>query len=169
MKNLVYLLVMALMVSCNTQTAEAEAAEERSIGFNTFLPEYKWHLGTEQAIDVVKKIDVAWAKKEYDAMRPFLSDTAKFYFADGRFADSPDGFIEILSEDDDDSESTWTFDYAFSVDLNPETGGEHVQAGFTGTEVKDSVEVHTRYHESYYIIEGKVVTWNQYDMDVKKE
>ena len=96
MKNLVFLLAIAVLFSCNTQKEEVESPAERSIGFNTFLPEYKWHLGTEGPIEVVKKIDEAWAKEAYDEMRPYLADTAKFYFADGRFADSPDGFIEFL-------------------------------------------------------------------------
>ncbi len=26
---------------------------------------------------------------------------------------------------------SWSYDYAFSVDLDPSTGGEHVQAGFS--------------------------------------
>jgi hypothetical protein len=170
MKNLFLFLFLVVIMSCNTATEEIEAPVERSIGFNTFLPELKWHLGTEDAIQTVKKIDEFWSKEDYDKMRLYLADTAKFYFADGRYADSPEGFIEFLKKSDEESpDSSWTFDYAYSVDLNPEGGGEHVQAGFTGTEIKDSVKVYTRYHESYYIIEGKVVTWNQFDMDVKKE
>ena len=170
MKNLLLFLSLVVIFSCNTPKEEVEAQKERAIGFNTFLPELKWHLGTEDAIQVVKKIDVAWAKEDYDEMRKYLADTAKFYFSDGRVAKSADKFIEILKKDDNETpENSWTTDYAYSVDLNPEEGGEHVQAGFTVTELKDSVNVVTRYHESYYIIEGKLVTWNSFDMDVKKE
>lgn len=170
MKNLSLFLVFAVIMSCNTATTEVETPKERAIGFNTFLPEFKWHLGTEDAIQVVHKIDEAWSKKDFAALRTHLADTAKFYFSDGRIANSADGFIEILESDNENSSDiSWTFDYAFSVDLNPAEGGEHVQAGFTVTEVKDSVEVLTKYHESYYIIQGKLVMWNSYDMDVKKE
>ena len=35
--------------------------------------------------------------------------------------------------------------------------------------MKDSVTTKKRYHESYYIIQGKIVTWNQFDMDIKEE
>jgi hypothetical protein len=61
-----------------------------------------------------------------------------------------------------------TFDYACSVDPDPTRGGEHVQAGFTGTAVKDGVETKKYYHESYYIIEGKIVMWRQYTIDVSE-
>ena len=168
MKNLVFTLAILLIISCNTKTEEA-APEERTIGFNTFLPELKWHLGTDDAIQIVKDLDVVWAKRDYEAMKPFFADTAKFQFSDGRTASSPEGFVNILKEDDDDTDGSWTFDFAYSVDLDPAIGGEHVQAGFTGTEVKDSVATKKRYHESYYIIQGKIVMWNQFDMDIKEE
>ena len=142
--------------------------EERSIGFFNAIPDTKWHLGTEEAIQIVKNLDKEWAAKNYGALENYFVDTARFYFADGREASSPEEFIELLKADDEGSENTWTFDYAFSVDLDPSKGGEHVQAGFEGTSVKDSVEAKTYYHESYYIIEGKVVTWNQFTMDAKK-
>ena len=170
MKKLLFLLTLTLVISCNTATEEAEPPKERAIGFNTFLPELKWHLGTEDAVEIVKKIDEVWAKKDYEALRPYLADTAKFYFADGMVAKSSSEFIEYLSKGNEENpDHSWTFDYAFSVDLDPSQGGEHVQAGFTGTEMKDSVAVKTIYHESYYIIDGKVITWNQFDMDVKQE
>ena len=50
MKNLSLFLVFAVIMSCNTATTEVETPKERAIGFNTFLPEFKWHLGTEDAI-----------------------------------------------------------------------------------------------------------------------
>ena len=71
--------------------------------------------------------------------------------------------------EDMDSDGSWTFDYAYSVDLDPSRGGEHVQAGFTGTIVKDGVESKKSYHESYYIIEGKIVFWTQRSMAVNEE
>ena len=136
MKNLIYVGAILLFISCaNEETKEAVAEEavpvkERSIGFNTHLPDLKWHLGTDEAIQVVKDIDALWSAKNYEGMKPMLADTATFHFADGRSASSPDEFIKILSEDE--SNDTWTFDVAYSVDLDPEVGGEHVMAGFTG-------------------------------------
>ncbi|MFC2129499.1 hypothetical protein ACFLQX_01830 [Bacteroidota bacterium] len=166
MKNLLFIAAFALLVSCNTPAPETTDAApiERSIGFNTMLPELKFHLGTEDAITVVKKLDEVWAAMDYDAMRPFFADTAKFFFPDGMVLKSADDFLKLLAEDE--SEHTWTFDYAYSVDLDPSLGGEHVQAGFTGTEVKDGVEKKNKVHESYYIVDGKIVMWTQYKMEV---
>ena len=170
MKNLLFIVSVILFVSCNSNKAEEAPAEERAIGFNSFLPELKWHLGTEDPIQMVKDLDKVWAERDYEAMRPFFADTAKFYFDDGKFANSPDDFLNILKEGNADTETTWTFDYAFSVDLDASTGGEHVQAGFSGTSVKDSITTKKKYHESYYIIQGKIVTWNQYTrVDNEKE
>ena len=167
MKNVLMFAAIALLVSCNSPET-ASTPEDRSIGFNTELPELKWHLGTEDAVQLVKDLDKLWAAENYEAMRPFLSDTAVCYFEDGRIANSGDEFIELLSADDDDSDVSWTFDYAFSVDLDPTRGGEHVQAGFTGTEIKEGVTTKKRYHESYYIVDGKIVMWSQYSMAIKE-
>ena len=165
---------MLLFLSCANDDAkeavaeEETAAKERSIGFLTTFPDDKLFLGTEAAIQIVKDLDKVWSSRDYEAMRPYLADTAKFYFADGRSATSSDDFLKIIEADYDESES-WTFDIAYSVDLNPEIGGEHVQAGFTGISVKESDTTKTYYHESYYIIDGKVITWNQYTQKPKKE
>ncbi len=183
MKNLVSILALVFLIACNTETKQATASDEygsaeveetksaeRSIGFATALPELKWHLGKEDAIEIVKNLDAVWAKKDYEALREFFVDTTKFYFDDGQIVNSPDEFIEILKKGDAESESSWTFDYAFSVDLDPTQGGEHVQAGFSGTSVKDGETTKKKYHESYYIIDGKVVAWNQYTrVDTEEE
>ena len=174
MKKLIYVAAILLFVSCaNDEAKEAVAeaeppAKERSIGFITTFPDDKLFLGTEAAIQVVKDLDKAWSSRDYAAMRPFLADTAKFSFADGRSATSADEFLKIIEADYDGSES-WTFNIAYSVDIDPEIGGEHVQAGFTGSSVEDSDTTKTYYHESYYIIKGKVITWNQYTQKEKKE
>lgn len=172
MKNLFFALIVLLFVACNAEvdqetTSEPETPKERSIGFNTNLPDLKWHLGTEAAIDVVKELDKLWSDKNYEGMRPLLADTAIFNFADGRKAKSPDEFIDILSADE--SNDTWTFNVAYSVDLNPEIGGEHVMAGFTGYSVKDGDTTKTYYSERYYIIQGKIIAWNQYTQKEKEE
>ena len=107
--------------------------------------------------------------RDYVTLDTFFVDTACFAFGDGRSASTPAEFIEILKADDEESEDSWTFNYAYSVDLNPSDGGEHVQAGFTGTSIEDGKETKTSYHEWYYIIDGKVVMWRQYTMAIKEE
>ena len=174
MKNLIILLSMILFLSCANDGAkeavveEETVAKERSIGFITTFPDDKLFLGTEAAIQIVKDLDQAWSSRDYEAMRPYLADTAEFYFADGRSAESADDFLKII-EDDYDENDSWTFDIAYSVDLNPEIGGEHVQAGFTGINVVESDTTKTYYQESYYVVDGKVITWNQYTQKEKKE
>jgi hypothetical protein len=172
MKNVLFIAAILLLVSCNsgeTESTQAEAApKDRAIGFNTMLPELKFHLGTEAAIKVVKDLNELWVAEDYDAMRGLFADTAKFYFNDGNIASSADEFIKLLKGDNGE-EHTWEFDYAYSVDLDPSKGGEHVQAGFSGTMVKDGVESKNKVHESYYIVEGKIVMWTQYKLDVKEK
>lgn len=169
MKYVSFLALLVVVAACNTTVKESAgdaAHEERAIGFNTMLPELKWHLGTEEAITLVTELDTAWAAKDYAAMRTFFADTAKCYFPDGKVANSADEFIEIIKAEIEDADVSWTFDYAFSVDLDPTQGGEHVQAGFTGTTVIDGTEKKDRVHESYYIIDGKIVMWSQFKMEI---
>ena len=165
-------LIAMLLFACDLKEAretatEPEVVKERSIGFNTYIPELKWHLGTEAAIDVVKELDKLWSVNNYEGMRPLLADTATFYFADGRSAGSPDEFIRMLAEDE--SNDTWTFFVAYSVDLDPESGGEYVMAGFEGISVNDGDTTKTDYHERYYILHGKIISWNQYTQKKQKE
>jgi len=168
MKNLIFILFTFLLVSCGGPESTTEVKSEtteRAIGFNSMLPDLKFHLGTEAAVDVVKELDKHWAAKEYDAMRSFFTDTTEFYLEDGQVLESTDEFIEMISEDDEEDVS-WTFDYAFSVDLDPTRGGEHVQAGFTVKVPKeDGTTVENYYHESYYVVDGKIVSYRQYSIE----
>jgi hypothetical protein len=143
----------------------------KAIGFNTFLPELKFHLGTEAAIDVVKELDKLWSEEDFEAMRGFFADTAVMYFPDGKVAHSGDEVIAMIKAEEEEAamEASWTFDYAYSVDLDPSRGGEHVQAGFTVTKPKDGKEMKSKYHESYYIIDGKVVSLTQYTVENLEE
>lgn len=172
MKNLLIIALIAILASCTAPApVETEVIVEvdRAVGFNTMLPELQWHIGTEDAIQIVKDLDKVWAAEDYDGMTGFFADTCKFFFPDGHIATSPAGFIEKIKAEDMGDDDSWTFDYAYSVDLDPSQGGEHVQAGFTGTAMKDGVEVKKRYHESYYIIDGKIVMWNQFTMKIAGE
>ena len=171
MKKLLIFASIAILAACSApqekEAAEAAAPVERSIGFNTFLPDNQWFLGTEATIEVVKDLDKVWAEKNYEAMAPYFVDTCKFFFPDGVVLDSPQAFIERMKEEDDGSEDAWTFDYAFSVDLDPTRGGEHVHAGFTGSSISEGDTTMKRYHERYYVIDGKIVMWHQYTQEIK--
>lgn len=173
MKNVLLFAATLLLVSCGsaeTNTDESVAQPDPSVGFNTMLPDLKFHLGTEDAIKIVKDLDAAWVARDYEKMLGFFSDTAVFYFDDGKIANSPQEFIDnFKAEVEMTDEISWTFDYAFSVDLDPSRGGEHVQAGFSGTNVVDGVTSKKRYHESYYLVDGKIVMFTQYSLDVLEE
>ena len=58
-----YLLTLIFITSCNSP--------ERSVGFNDWSDdgkEYKFHLGTEASIDIVKKFDKMSQNREYENM-----------------------------------------------------------------------------------------------------
>lgn len=178
MKSLFFPLVVLFFVSCTSSTnestenkAETQQSEmkERAIGFALDMEDSKFHLGTEEAIDVVKEFDRLWVAKDYDGMRALMVDTATTYFSDGQIFKSADAAIKAIKEEDMDGESEWTFDYAFSVDLDPTRGGEHVQAGFTVNTTKDGEERKRQVHESYYVIEGKIVWYSSFAMEVKEQ
>ena len=158
MKNSILLMftITLLLSSCDTNTPE------RTIGFVTGdNAELQWHLGTQEAIDVVTSVDALWNNQDYEGMREFFADSVKVLRPNGTYTNSFDSFIESLN---DGSNVSWSYDYAFSVDLDPEVGGEHVQAGFSVTYpgTDDSDERIDYQHESYYIVDGKIITLNQY-------
>ena len=137
---------------------------ERAIGFVTGEnSELQWHLGTQDAIDVVTTVDELWNNQDYEAMRPYFADSVEVWRPNGFYTNTFDSFVESLGGG---SNVTWSYDYAFSVDLNPEVGGEHVQAGFTITypATEDSEERVNYQHESYYIVDGKIITLRQHSI-----
>ena len=161
MKNLIKLFVITLVLSsCSTTTGETK---ERMIGFhpNKEIQDLKWHLGTQEAIDHVIAVDKLWAAKDYESMRSHFVDTLKVTDWNGKVSSSFDEFKASIEADD--SDVSWTFDYAYSVDIDPSLGGEHVQAGFTVSSPKKDGTVEKYYiHESYYIINKKIVSLSQF-------
>jgi hypothetical protein len=79
----------------------------------------------------------------------------------GLSTDTFDAFIESISSGET---VTWSYNYAFSVDLDPSIGGEHVQAGFSVDypATDDREEYTTLHHESYYVVDGKIINLRQY-------
>ncbi len=157
MKNLSKLIMLSaflLVGACNSP--------ERTIGFVTGdNAEMQWHLGTQDAIDIVSTVDGLWAAQDYEGMRPYFADSLVFTSYDGTTTNTFDDFVEAMTSQPTVS---WTYDYAFSVDLDPTIGGEHVQAGFTVTypATEDSEGRVNRNHESYYVVDGKIITLTQY-------
>jgi hypothetical protein len=94
-------------------------------------------------------------------MRPYFADSLVFTSYEGKTSNTFDDFVEAMTSG---TSVSWTYDYSFSVDLDPSIGGEHVQAGFTVTypPTDDSEGYVNQNHESYYIVDGKIITLKQY-------
>ena len=94
-------------------------------------------------------------------MRPYFADSVEVIRPNGSYTNTFDSFIESISSGDS---VTWSYNYAFSVDLDPSIGGEHVQAGFSVDypATEDREEYTTLHHESYYVVDGKIITLRQY-------
>ena len=126
MKNSILIVLFALSVFLNGCESNMP---ERSIGFVAGEnSDTKWHLGTQQAIDVVNIVDELWANQNYDSMRQYFADSVEVWSPKGEYTNTFDSFIESLTTGENVS---WSYNYAFSVDLDPSIGGEHVQAGFS--------------------------------------
>ena len=163
MKNLIKLFILTTALSlgaCNSP--------ERSVGFatgegpnGTDLSQLQFHLGTQETVDIVTDLDKLWAAGDWEAMRPYFSDTFQYNKPDGTMLNSFDEFVESNTSG---PEVTWTINNAFSVDLAPDMGGELVHANFTITYPETGVS-HEQ-HEMYYIVQGQIMGIWQYKMDI---
>ena len=166
-KNSVKLLVVSLMLSaCTTQNTEA--AKERMIGFhpNPEIQELQWHLGTQKAIDRVIALDKEWSSRNFEGMREFFIDSVQVTDPTGKTINNFEEFKAGLEAED--PTISWTFQYAYSVDIDPSQGGEHVQAGFKVTVPGEEDDVTEYYiHESYFIRDEKIVTLSQFKQAIQ--
>ena len=79
MKNLHLLSIIILAFACTPPAPTVVESVQRSIGFhsNDELKEFKWHLGTQGPIDLVKAFDKAWVARDYAAMQNYFVDTLR--------------------------------------------------------------------------------------------
>ena len=93
--NLLSLLcVLFLFASCDTSN--------KSVGLSNWSDDgkvYKWHLGTENAVDVAINVDKAMQSRDYTLLRNFLSDTVRITASNGVSYDL-DSFITRRNEID---------------------------------------------------------------------
>ena len=96
-------------------------------------------------------------------MRQYFADSVEVIRPNGSTTNTFDSFVESFSSGDD---ASWTYNYAYSVDLDPSIGGEYVQAGFiiTYPATDDREEYSNLQHESYYVVDGKIITLRQYSI-----
>ena len=78
-KNLHILFMMLLFFACTQPAPKGVESVERSIGFhsNDELKEFKWHLGTNKPIDLVKALDKAWTARDFASMQNYFVYTLR--------------------------------------------------------------------------------------------
>ena len=173
------LILATISYSCNNSAVQRMSEKinpeepERAVGMSDWagVEDMKWHIGTQDAVDVAKNMDSAWKAKDYETMRTFISDTATITATNGFTFDSPDEFIESRKRRDSVITSNgatfdWKFTNLFSVDLDPTTGGEHVHVDYYGMYTKHGKEDNFRVMNRYYVIDGKIVVWNSYSQEI---
>ena len=166
MKNLLLILfTITFLSSC--------VNEPRSIGMTTWSDdgkEYKFHLGTEDAVDVVRKYDNLFNNKDWEGAKEIFADTASITYFNGQKV-TPADMIEMSRKRDssyvaNNIDYKWNLQGAFSVDLDPTRGGEHVSANYYITyddgENKSSFNSILR----FYIIGDKIVWVNQFNQAI---
>ena len=168
-KSIFYIVVAAfIIVSCNTP--------ERSVGMTNWTDdgtEFKFHLGTEQSIDIVKKWDELQNNGDWEGALELFVDTATVTYQNGQKVAASE-MTEMARKRDSNYKANnveygWTLQGAFSVDLDPTRGGEHVYAdyimNYDDGEQKGGVNAELR----FYRIDGKIVTVNQFNQSIIME
>ncbi len=159
------LCVLFLFISCDTSN--------KSVGLSNWSDDgkvYKWHLGTENAVNVAVNVDKAMQERDYNQLRNFLSDSVSITTSNGVNYDL-DSFITRRLEVDsivDSRNATleWEFSNVYSVDLDPSRGGEHVSVTYLGRYEDENGKNTWNSINRYYVIEGKVVWWNTFNQDI---
>jgi hypothetical protein len=172
---LVILLLISIAYSCNNSAVQRlmEEDPERAVGMSAWegVEEMKWHIGTQEAVDIANKMDSAWRSRDYETMKEFISDTAQITATNGFIFRNVEEFIESRKRNDSAMNARgatfdWTTTNIFSVDLDPSTGGEHVHADYYGMYTLDGQEDNFRVLNRYYIVEGKIIMWNSYWQEI---
>ena len=157
MKNYILMCVCMIFISCSSTTDC-----NPSNGFGP-VEGQKVFMGSENTLDVFKKIDAAWAERDYDALKSLISDDGNYTFSDGTNVTSAEEFVAKIEESYQESMEKgqdwgWNTDFAFSVhpkgaadDSTANQKGEWVNAQFTSP---DGV-----YLEWYQIVDGQLVSW----------
>ena len=147
---------------------------ERSVGFTNWSDDgtpYKFHLGTEQSISVVKKFDELLQSKNYDLLYEHFSDSATFTYHNGE-QNTLKQFIDLNLQRDstltaNNETLKWEPQNAFSVDLDPDMGGEHVNMLYLATYESDESKSQFYANLWFYVREGKIVTLRQFNQSIK--
>jgi len=172
-------ILTAFMFSCNNSAVQRMMEEpvepERSVGMSTWagVEDMKWHLGTQDAIEVVKVFNNAWQSRDYETLRSVCSDTVQFTSGNGN-TNTIDEFIQVRIDADARRDSlgatfTWKSTNLFSVDLDPTFGGEHVNVYVDAEYTEGNLVDKFRAINHAYVIDGKIVRWGFYGQDIIDE
>lgn len=174
MKNFISIFITLLLLSsCNNKPCNCITPSNGGNG------SVEIKMGSENGLDVFDAIDKAWASLDLETVKSYISDDAVMKFADGKVAVGGDEFVEMIQQEVEqwgEAEYVWTTDYKFSLattsDNDDSTNvdqGDWVNAQFT-QELEIPVDGNKRnvYYEFYHIIDGKVVSWNQFKRGEKE-
>ena len=122
-------------------------------------------LGSQSSVEIFKKIDHAWANRDYEVLKSMLHENGKFTTSDGEVFETSEAFIQWIEDTYQESIATnqdfgWKTNFAFSVKVTKGNNqdnddGEFVNARFTSQ--SDGVI----YDEWYYIVDNKLKEWEQ--------
>ncbi len=151
-KYILILFALTLIVSCSQVSSNTA---------NGFGPRnFPITMGSQSSVDVVIEMDKLWKESDFDGMREYISDSARFVWEDGR-THNRDEFINSLKSDS--LMYSWTFDWAFSVkDDNSEETNEWVNAGFNVVATNKSGDtLGGGHYNEWYLInkDGKISFW----------
>jgi len=169
-------ILTAFVYSCNNSAVQRMMEEpvepERSVGMSTWagVEDMKWHLGTQDAIEVVKVFNNAWQSRDYETLRSVCSDTVQFTSGNGN-TNTIDEFVQVRIDADARRDSlgatfTWKSTNLFSVDLDPTFGGEHVNVYVDAEYTEGNLVDRFRAINHAYVIDGKIVRWGFYGQDI---
>ena len=168
MKQIIFILTALFLTSCDPV--------QKSVGFTTWSDdgsEYQFFLGTESSVNVVKAFDAVAQAKTYDDFREIFADSATLTYQNG-VTNTLDQFIAMNQKRDSlllENEATlqWTPQHAFSVDIDPTIGGEHVNMMYKGQYIEG--EQKSEFYASlwFYVVDGKIVTISQYNQAILAE
>ena len=167
-KQLTLLFSISLFIySCNT--------DERSVGMNTWdgLEDLKFHIGTEDPIQIVMEFENADKADDYDKMRSMMTDSTTYTGANG-ITRSIDEWFEIKKSrkarrDSIGATVSWKTTSIFSVDVAPGEGGELVHSSFDAKYTEGDQVNEWRGMELWYIVDGKVIWVNGFYQDIPED
>ena len=122
-------------------------------------------MGSEVTVGIFKRIDQAWAERDYETLKTYIADEAFLRFDDGTQVTGPKAFVKKIEKQYKEIQKTygwgWETISAFSVKAikaeDPTVRnqkGEWINAQFRNKDGSITMEW-------YQIYEGKVIFWYQ--------